>query len=152
MSPPRSCVWTVDWFPFQEIHLIFIIHLFNILHDSNYFSDITSFLEYWNLKKKSTYFNHGFQHILRATDEKKGVFLGIILQGMLYLWAGKMRVGWFLTNTLSSGHWDVICMMWCRWRKEEERYCLLHSQGRQAKGLIWYFKSVSKVRGLQIKK
>lgn len=32
VSPPRPCVWTINWFPFQEIHLIFIIHLFNILH------------------------------------------------------------------------------------------------------------------------
>lgn len=52
VSPPRPCVWTVNWFPIQEIHLIFIIHLFNILCYSNYFSDVTSFLEYWVLKPK----------------------------------------------------------------------------------------------------
>lgn len=27
-SPSRPCVWTVNWFPFQESHLIFITHLF----------------------------------------------------------------------------------------------------------------------------
>lgn len=129
VSPPRTCVWTVNWFPFQEIHLIFITHLFNILHDSNYFSDVTSFLEYGVLKpkkKKRTYFNHGFQHILRATDEKKVCFWVLLSWGgcpsELGRWGKVIPNQYLVTWTPRRDPWNVKKIKERRTKQIRETY------------------------------